>query len=422
MVCVQLSVHTSLRRVFFLLALSVTGLLPPKAQASEARGEASASNDAVDLSANKRLENGELQRTCDMATEAQFEKAKRLSWAHRYGDSLKIYHELVESCPWNSDFLLGMGDVSFWAGDTDAALDLYRRALLVSPERMDAHQALAKALKKKGDSRALAGAIQQAKNVMNDQQHANLVSYVAGLDYSAEPSSLSETKEWEAELGGGYEYLNHGYKDWSSSFIGVKKKAPDQTIYGRVAELNRFGLTDAALTAGVTQKFLKDWTGTLETYDSPTGHFIPQWSMLGSIRYQTAWPVGIEMGFRHASYRTINNEIGTVTLDGYVDQFRLAGTLYMSDLQGSGGVKFSGLFDASWYYDETDYVGVMLGYGTQPVIVSPGVYRNDQVQTYLLRGLQEIAGPFALYYDAGVIVQGSSYTRAGANLALKYGF
>ena len=144
--------------------------------------------------------------------------------------------------------------------------------------------------------------------------------------------------------------------------------------------------------------------------------------MLGSIRYQTGWPVGIEFGFRHASYRTINNEIGTVTVDGYFNQIRLAGTLYMSDLQGAGGVKFSGLLDASWYYDDKDYVGVMLGYGTQPVIVSPGVFRNDQVQTYLLRGLQEIAGPFSLYYDAGVIVQGRSYTRAGANLALKYSF
>jgi YaiO family outer membrane protein len=422
MVSVQLSVDTSTRRVFFLLALIAMGLLPPSTQASEMRRETDTRHLSPDRISNKLLENGELQRTCDLATEAKFEKAKRLSWAHRYDDSLKVYRELVESCPWNSDFLVGMADVSFWAGDTDAATDLYRRALLVSPERIDAHQGLAKALKKKGDSRGLEGAIHRAKNVMNDQQHANLVSYVAGLDYSTEPASLGESKEWEAELGGGYESLNHGYKDWSSSFIGVKKKAPDQTIYGRVAELNRFGLTDAALTAGVTQKFLDHWTGTLETYDSPTGHFIPQWSMLGSIRYQTGWPVGIEFGFRHASYRTINNEIGTVTLDGYVDQLRLAGTLYMSDLQGAGGVKFSGLLDASWYYGESDYVGLMLGYGTQPVIVSPGVYRNDQVQTYLVRGLQEIAGPFALYYDAGVIVQGSSYTRAGANLALKYSF
>lgn len=422
MVSVQWSVDTSLRKVCFLIIVTGMALMPPRTQATEERRETLSLNQATDRTGNKLLENGELQRTCDIATEAKFEKAKRLSWAHRYEDSLKVYRELVESCPWNSDFLVGMGDVYFWAGDTDAATDLYRRALLVSPHRIDAHQSLAKTLKKKGDSRALEGAIQRAKNVMNDQQHANLVSYVAGLDYSTEPATLSESKEWEAELGGGYESLNHGYKDWSSSFIGVKKKAPDQTIYGRVAELNRFGLTDAALTAGVTQKFLEDWTGTLETYDSPTGHFIPQWSMLGSIRYQTGWPVGIEFGFRHASYRTINNEIGTVTLDGYVDQLRLAGTLYMSDLQGAGGVKFSGLFDVSWYYGEADYVGLILGYGTQPVVVGPGVYRNDQVQTYLLRGLQEIAGPFALSYDAGVIVQGGSYTRAGANLALKYSF
>ena len=410
-----------LRGLPVVFAVLSMGARPTITESSELQITANGS-DQADLHAGSHLMNGELQRTCDIETEAKFEKAKRLSWAHRYDDSLKVYKELVMSCPWNSDFLLGMGDVAFWSGDDDAAVDLYRRALLVSPDRMDAHQALAKALKKKGDQKALDGTLRQAKNVMNDQQHATFVSYVAGLDYSTEPESLNKSKEWEAEVGGGYEYLNHGYKDWSSSFVGLKNKGPDQTIYGRVAELNRFGLTDAALTAGVTQKFLGDWTGTIETYDSPTGHFIPQWSMLGSIRYQTAWPVGIEFGFRHASYRTINNEIGTVTLDGYVDQLRLAGTLYMSDLQGAGGLKFSGLLDASWYYDETDYVGVMLGYGTQPVIVSPGVYRNDQVQTYLVRGLQEIAGPFSLYYDAGVIVQGTSYTRAGANLALKYSF
>ncbi len=419
---VELGVHSSRRGVHFFYAAIALGSLTFSTQASDVRLSGDLPSEELDLKVHQHLENGELQRTCDLDTEAKFEKAKRLSWAHRYQDSLREYSELVTHCPWNSDFLLGMGDVSFWAGDTNAAVDLYRRALLISPDRLDAHQALAKALKKKGDSRDLQVAMRKAKNVMNDQQHANLVSYVAGLDYSAEPESLSESKEWEAELGGGYEYLNHGYKDWSSSFAGIKKKGPDQTIYGRVAELNRFGLTDAAFTAGVTQKFLDNWVGTIETYDSPTGHFIPQWSMLGSIRYQTGWPVGIEFGFRHASYRSINNEIGTVTVDGYFNQIRLAGTLYMSDLQGAGGVKFSGLLDASWYYDDKDYVGVMLGYGTQPVIVSPGVFRNDQVQTYLLRGLQEIAGPFSLYYDAGVIVQGSSYTRAGANLALKYSF
>lgn len=419
MISLQLVLSCFLRRILIIAATCVIGLQPLHTGASEIHMAVIQEEGAHD--SNGPETDGELRMTCDIDTEAKFERAKRLSWAHRYNDSLKVYRELVSSCPWNSDFLLGMGDVSYWSGDVRAAVHLYRRAILISPDRIDARHALAKALKKEEDQQ-WEGAIRQAKNRLNDQQHANLVSYIAGLDYSAEPSSLNEDRGWEAEVGGGYESLNHGYKDWSSSFAGIRKKGPDQTIYGRVAELNRFGLTDAALTAGLTQKFLGDWTGTIETYDSPTGHFIPQWSMLGSLRYQTSWPLGIELGFRHASYRTVNNEIGTVTLDGYIDRFRLAGTLYMSDLQGAGSLKYSGLMDASWYYDESDYVGVMLGYGTQPVIVSPGVYRNDEVQTYLVRGLQKIAGPFSLYYDAGVIVQGTSYTRAGANLALRYCF
>lgn len=361
-------------------------------------------------------------KICALGTDAKFEKAKHLSWSGQHAASEKEYLALTEECPWNSDYLIGLGDVRLWQGKLDLAIDAYRKALLISPKRIDAMQSLARALRQKEDAPGIKDLLSESAKNLPSEHHEKMVSYVASLDYSYETESFAKKSQWEAEVGGGYEYLNHGYRDWSSSFVGVKHADPEQVFYGRVAEINRFGLTDAALTAGLTQRFQDRWTASLETYDSPTGHFIPQWSMQGGLRYQTDWPVGIEVGFRHSSYRTLSNEIGTITLDSYIEQFRVASTLYMSQLQGDGSLKFSGALDASWYYGEKSNVGMILGFGTQPIVVAPGVYRNDQVQTYLLKGVHEIGGSWALFFDAGVIVQGNSYTRSGANMGIKYSF
>ena len=95
---------------FFYAAIAL-GSLTFSTQASDVRLSGDLPSEELDLKVHPHLENGELQRTCDLDTEAKFEKAKRLSWAHRYQDSLREYSELVTHCPWNSDVLLGMGDV-----------------------------------------------------------------------------------------------------------------------------------------------------------------------------------------------------------------------------------------------------------------------------------------------------------------------
>jgi YaiO family outer membrane protein len=359
---------------------------------------------------------------CPFGLDERFESTRHLAWSGRYGDAEKGYLALIDDCPWNSDYLMGLGDVRFWKGELDLANDAYQKALLISPERRDAIEALARILKKKADAPGIKALLERAKRHLDPLPHAEVVNYVASLDYAVDTESFTRQNLWETEVGGGYEYLNHGYRDWSSSYVGIRRSEPDRVVYGRAAELNRFGLTDAALTLGATQKFLDRWTASFETYDSPTGHFIPQWSLLGGLRYQTDWPLGIEVGFRHSSYRNISNEIGTIGVDSYLGQFRVAPTLYMSQLQGAGGLKFSGLLDVSWYFGDRSNIGIMLGYGTQPIILAPGIYRNDEVQTYLVKGLYEISGPWAIYFDGGVIVQGQSYTRSGANVGLKYQF
>lgn len=359
---------------------------------------------------------------CPQESEAIFASTRRLAWSGRYEEAERDYLALIEDCPSNSDYLLGLGDVRFWKGELELAKDAYQKALLISPERRDVIEGLARIYKEKGDVPSIKTLLKHSENHLASKPHEEVINYVASLDYAVDTESFSRQKLWEAEVGGGYEYLNHGYRDWSSSYVGIRRSEPNRVVYGRVAELNRFGLTDAALTLGAAQKFLERWTASLETYDSPTGHFIPQWSLLGGLRYQTDWPLGIEVGYRHSSYRNITNEIGTIGADGYLRQLRVAPTLYMSQLQGVGGLKFSGLLDVSWYFGDRSNIGVMLGYGTQPIILAPGIYRNDQVQTYLVKGLYEISGPLAIYFDGGVIVQGQSYIRSGANVGIKCQF
>lgn len=369
------------------------------------------------------LENWLKERPED--TEASFMLARVLAWQGKYQESLRVYQRLITQEPENSDYLIGLANLYAWQNNHTESIRLLEKAIRLAPDNPEAWTDLIKQLHLNNQN-------QDAERKLNEAERRFPGTNWIPLRNEIRPSQVPEHYLLEeepdglmshVEVGGSYEALNHGYRDWSSSYIdGNHQFASGEKIYGRVSDLNRFGVTDATLMGGFVKTFGEKWMTTFETQESPTGHFSPQWSMYGAVRYQFDIPVGLEFGYKYSSYRTVNNDIGTVVLEGYVGNWRLASTLYVSQLEGAPGPTFSGLADIAYYYDDKSFFGTMLGYGKQVIVKSPGEYENSNTQTYMLRGQHFFSPNWAFVYDAGVNVQGITYTLYGANMGVRYVF
>jgi YaiO family outer membrane protein len=357
-------------------------------------------------------------------TKSRFQLARVLSWNKEYSLSVYEYKLLLANDPNNTDYLFGLSNTFYWMGQVDESIHTLEKVVALTPTHTDAWVQLIRQLHlNKQDQEAKA----RLKDAALYVPPSSLRSIKAEILDGALPRNyvISEEpkgKTSHVELGGGYESLNNGYKNWSSSYLDASHQFESgEKIYGRGSDLNRFGVTDATIQAGYTKTFDKKWTTTIETYDSPTAHFSPKWSLMGSARYQLDIPVGIELGYKYSAYSTINNNIGTAAIEWYTGNWRFASTLYVSGLQGVSPT-YSGLADISYYYDDKSFFGTMLGYGKQVIVKSPGVYENSETQTYVIRGNHFITNEWAITYDGGVNVQGISYTRTGFNLGLRYVF
>lgn len=225
------------------------------------------------------------------------------------------------------------------------------------------------------------------------------------------------------EVGGSYEKLDNRYDSWNSAYFGgAHYFSKRSSVYGRMTQSDRFNMQDISLLAGLTYPVSERWTFSLETDDSPTYQFLPQWSLQGSAHYKMDYGFGALFSFRHASYREQYNDTGSVGLERYWGNFRFAYTLYISQLQAAPEPTFSHLGQASYFYSENDYVGIAISGGQSAVRLDPSRISNADVSSYSLLGRHNLTPEWALVYELSLNLQGTSYTRRGASFGLRYAF
>lgn len=373
--------------------------------------------------------------------EARFLLARVLAWQAKYEQSVSLYKTLLHDRPNNADYLLGLAQVHFWQNRPHEAIPLLNRALKNAPKYQAVWELLVRCLYA-ADEHGSAEKIQRQaaqRFPKGDWQRLTPPAIVAAPSpvIAAKPPAQAPTTVSVAqptpvalspygntvEVGGSFEKLDNNFASWNSAYFGAAHSFGQRSsIYGRLSQAQRFDMQDVSIMAGLTHPVSERWTLTIETDESPTYHFLPQWSLQGSAHYKMDYGFGAMFGFRRAGYREQENNTGNIGLERYWGNFRFSYTLYISQLQTSPDTTFSHLGQAAYYYGDRDYVGIAVGSGQQAVRLSPERLANADTESYALQGQHWLTPEWALVYEAGLNVQGASYTRRGASLGLRYAF
>lgn len=163
------------------------------------------------------------------------------------------------------------------------------------------------------------------------------------------------------------------------------------------------------------------WTALVEASASSTHQVLPRWSFLGQLQRSFDNGFGIHAGLRQTEYNDSRVNQGTLTLERYWSNYRMAYTHYASEIHG-GGSASSQLLQWSYYY--ADHSNVGLGYAAGKEVERPGVGAliTTDIESWTLLGRHWFDRHWALSYELGLHDQKNRYTREGLRLGVRYQF
>lgn len=353
--------------------------------------------------------------------DALFLFARILSWRERFADSIDTYERLLRKSPGNADYLLGMAQVRFWQNLPDQAVSLLDQAVKIAPHYQAIWEFLVRSLYANGDS-ARAEKTQREAAVLFPQTNWQQFSPPPAEKLAA-TSAPTQSTHSNFETGGSYENLDRNFASWNSAYIGgFRSFGARSNIYGRASQVQRFDMQDVAIMGGLTKPLTERWTLGVEADYNPAHHFLPQWALQGSAHFRMNHGFGALFNFRHAGYSLLDTDTGSFGLERYWGNFRIAYTLYISQLQSAPAPTFSHLGQIAYFYGDRNQVGIAIGGGQQVMLLGPGRLANADVESYALLGQHWVTPKWALVYDLSLNVQGTVYTRYGATFGIRYAF
>jgi len=267
----------------------------------------------------------------------------------------------------------------------------------------------------------VAVAVLVSSNVVTTSAQSHAPGAVAPTPSSssdAESSTEPTSHSWlQAETA--YEGLSHGYDAWRSTTLSLGVERRDgRALYGSVARTTRFSLLDHEITIGVRSRPARRVIVSAEAEASPSHHVSPTWGMLGHVDIDAGGGWGVEADIRHRHYASDDVELGAMTIERYVAQFRVAYVLSAARL-GGGAAAFGQRAQGDVYYGpRTNRIGLIVSTGNEIEHVEPlGVLRTP-VRAIAIVGRQWLASRWFLSYDASVHEQGALYTRRRVNVGL----
>jgi YaiO family outer membrane protein len=358
-------------------------------------------------------------------SDARFLLARVLAWQSKYEESVVQYTTLLRIEPNNADYLLGLAQVYFWQNRPREAIPFLKSAQQSAPHYAEVWELLIRCLYAANESKEAEKMQLQATQRFpgGDWQRLTPDPPIMQPPTGNIPQPPIPDRNTILDVGGSYEKLDRQYDSWNSAYFGASHRLGDRrNLYGRATQVDRFALQDASVMAGFTLPASERWTLGFETDESPTNLFLPRWSLLGSAHYKMDYGFGALFSFRHISYRTDLNQIGTVGLERYWGNWRLAYTLYISQLEAAPAATFSHLGTAAYYYGDHDYIGVSISNGQEVIRLDANRLANSDTESYSLQGQHWLTPAWAVVYDVSLNLQGTSYTRRGALFGLRYAF
>jgi YaiO family outer membrane protein len=228
----------------------------------------------------------------------------------------------------------------------------------------------------------------------------------------------------EVEVGYGHESLTRG-TPWDELGLTVAWGEPGtQRLDLGARALDRFGVRDTEFRAAGSTPLAERWVVGAEASGSPEHRFMPR--VAGGASLQRALGSGFVAsgGVRGSVYDgdagVVRTGVGSLGLERYWGAFRLGWTGYLATLHARWSA--SNALAADVYYGQDSRAGVRVSGGRELETTGAGEPIVSTVVAAGLAGRQHLGGDWSLTWEAGVLRQGSLYTRTGARVGIRRHF
>ena len=224
---------------------------------------------------------------------------------------------------------------------------------------------------------------------------------------------------WEFRAEAQHDNLDHGQPDWSEELLQLAwKPRRGLAILGGARATGRFDQRDREGFAAGYLPLTPTTTLHIEGSASGTHHVLARDSGLAEVAQELGGGWVASIGGKLARYDTGDVRIGSLTIEKYLGDWRLAYTGYLSRADDGGWAPAHRLA-ATWYRDTLTFVTASVATGREVENVLPQGLVSTDVRAYALGGGLGLGRAWGLSLDAGHVRQGDLYTRRYARLGLR---
>jgi len=229
----------------------------------------------------------------------------------------------------------------------------------------------------------------------------------------------SSPTPWEFRAEAQHDNLDHGQPGWSEELLQLAwKPRRGLAILGGARATDRFDQRDREGYAAGYLPLTAATTLHIEASASGTHHVLARDSGLAEVAQELGGGWVASLGGKLARYDTGDVRIGSLTIEKYLGEWRLAYTGYLSRADDGGWAPAHRL-SATWYRDTLTFVTASVAAGREVENVPPQGLVSTDVRAYALGGGLKLGEAWGVSLDAGHVRQGDLYTRRYARLGLR---
>lgn len=233
----------------------------------------------------------------------------------------------------------------------------------------------------------------------------------------------AQNNEWE--FGASDEHLSRGYAPWRSVYLNARWKAtPDLAFNGGLREIERYGLKDDEIHAGISFPFACCSHLQFEWGHSTSHHVLPEDYVQLRIEGELAKGWVGAAGWRRSAFDAGMTNVGHLAIEHYLGNQRIGYTLYEGKPDGAS-FSTSHKLHWAWHYDrgdERNRLGVTAVNGHETENTGSSGFLTTSVESLQFSGLHWFDREWAIDWEVGRTHQGDIYTRRGIRLGLRHAF
>lgn len=227
-------------------------------------------------------------------------------------------------------------------------------------------------------------------------------------------------KSVQIESGVTSDGLTQNRGEWNEQYLqAVARNGNQFSVYGRVADDQRFGVSDPSYEVGLYTKLGKNVIADLSGNFSPTHIVLPATVTSGGIDYRMAHGYGVQGHFAERTYPSQNAGIVTLGFDRYAGVAHVGLVLSFARLSTVPGTAVSETLVLARYFPcDNESISISNGRDVESTGVGSGVAVFKAIG-YDLNDVHWISKRFALNIGAGWYLLVGAYDRFEVRIALR---